>query len=88
MGGAITQDFYWPKYFFHTLAFRGSAPEPGIWNFVNLTGESNYVGVVKNAFKGSRLDIRCSINEVLNVINNFLLLLKSGLSDRVCFETS
>jgi len=37
---------------------RGSAPEPGIWNFVNLTGESNYVGVVKNAFKGSRLDIR------------------------------
>jgi len=37
---------------------RGSAPEPGIWNFGNLTGESNYVGVVKNAFKGSRLDIR------------------------------
>ena len=37
---------------------RGSAPEPGIWNFGNLTGESNYVGVVKNAYKGSRLDIR------------------------------
>ena len=37
---------------------RASAPEPGIWNFANLTGESNYVGVVKNAFKGSRLDIR------------------------------
>jgi len=37
---------------------QGSAPEPGIWNFGNLTGESNYVGVVKNAFKGSRLDIR------------------------------
>ena len=40
------------------FTFRGSAPEPGIWNFGNLTGESNYVGVVKNAFKGSRLDIR------------------------------
>ena len=37
---------------------RGSAPEPGVWNFGNLTGESNYVGVVKNAYKGSRLDIR------------------------------
>ena len=45
-------------YFTWTKAFRGSAPEPGIWNFGNLTGESNYVGVVKNAFKGSRLDIR------------------------------
>ena len=40
------------------LFARGSAPEPGIWNFGNLTGESNYVGVVKNAYKGSRLDIR------------------------------
>ena len=44
--------------FYLDKAFRGSAPEPGIWNFGNLTGESNYVGVVKNAFKGSRLDIR------------------------------
>ena len=40
------------------LFARGSAPEPGVWNFGNLTGESNYVGVVKNAYKGSRLDIR------------------------------
>ena len=49
------------KFIFHPHLgfFRGSAPEPGIWNFGNLTGESNYVGVVKNAFKGSRLDIRC-----------------------------
>ena len=43
---------------------RASAPEPGIWNFANLTGESNYVGVVKNAFKGSRLDIRWGLKTI------------------------
>ena len=43
---------------------RASAPEPGIWNFANLTGESNYVGGVKNAFKGSRLDIRWGLKTI------------------------
>jgi len=42
-----------------------SRPELGVWDFTNLTQESNYVGVVKNAYNGSRLDIRvdCQASE-------------------------
>jgi len=34
------------------------SPDPGKWDFSNLTKEDNYIGVVKNAYNGSRVDIR------------------------------
>ena len=37
------------------------SPEPGLWDF-QLEKENNYVAVVKNAYKGSRLDIRVQCN--------------------------
>ena len=64
---------------------RASAPEPGIWNFANLTGESNYVGVVKNAFKGSRLDIRWVKDHLVFFLSKFSRFPQGGLSDRICF---
>ena len=73
------------------LFARGSAPEPGIWNFGNLTGESNYVGVVKNAYKGSRLDIRW--REYVLTFWEYLfwrgfladsIFSQAGVPDRVC----
>jgi len=64
---------------------RGLAPEPGIWNFVNLTGESNYVGVVKNAFDGSRLDIRvdCQTESTSKPVR---VLVGYSLRRTVCWE--
>ena len=37
------------------------SPEPGLWD-IQLEKENNYVAVVKNAYKGSRLDIRVQCN--------------------------
>lgn len=64
---------------------RGSAPEPGIWNFGNLTGESNYVGVVKNAFKGSRLDIRVEC-QTESASKPFDVKIGYALRRTVCWE--
>jgi len=36
----------------------GALPDPGVWDFRNLTQETNYVGVVKNCYNNSRIDIR------------------------------
>jgi len=38
------------------------SPEPGKRDFLNLTKETNYVGMVKNSFAGSYLNIRVSCN--------------------------
>lgn len=62
-----------------------SAPEPGIWNFANLTGESNYVGVVKNAFKGSRLDIRVDC-QTESASEPFRVRIGYTLRRTVCWE--
>jgi len=64
---------------------RGSAPEPGIWSFGNLTGESNYVGVVKNAFKGSRLDIRVEC-QTESASKPFYVSIGYTLRRTVCWE--
>ena len=55
-------------------ASRGS-PELGKWDFLNLTQETNYVGMVKNAFSGSHLDIRvkCSTAGQFNVTIGYML---------------
>jgi len=42
--------------------FVNSSPDPGKWDFLNLTKEDNYVGVVKNTYNESRLDIRIDCN--------------------------
>ena len=39
-----------------------SSPEVGKWDFNNLTSEYNYVGMVKNSYQGSKLDIRVGCN--------------------------
>lgn len=50
-------------------------PDLGKWDF-NLSKEDNYVGVVKNAYNGSRLDIRIGCNSTpgpLNVTVGYVL---------------
>jgi len=59
-------------YFFH---FSTGSPELGKWTFSNLTRETNYVGLVKNAFAGSHLDIRvnCDTAGQFNVTIGYML---------------
>ena len=58
--------------FFH-LCY--GSPEVGVWDFFNLTQEANYVGMVKNVFSGSHLDIRvrCSTAGLFNVSIGYML---------------
>ena len=51
------------------------SPELGKWDFLNLTQEANYVGMVKNAFSGSHLDIRvtCNTAGLFNVTIGYML---------------
>ena len=59
-------------YFFH---FSTGSPELGKWAFSNLTRETNYVRLVKNAFAGSHLDIRvnCDTAGQFNVTIGYML---------------
>jgi len=54
-----------------------SNPDPGKWDFKDLTQDDNYIGVVKNAYNGSRVDIRigCSSSgpRTQNVTIGFVL---------------
>ena len=61
--------------FFQFFPLSHSAPEVGKWDFFNLTQETNYVGMVKNAFRGSHLDIRvrCSTAGPFNVTIGYML---------------
>lgn len=51
------------------------SPEVGKWDFLHLTQETNYVGMVKNAFSGSLLDIqvKCNTAGLLNVTIGYML---------------
>eukprot|EP00092_Neocalanus_flemingeri_P029716 GFUD01032264.1.p1 GENE.GFUD01032264.1~~GFUD01032264.1.p1 ORF type:complete len:600 (-),score=101.29 GFUD01032264.1:212-2011(-) len=60
---------------FTFLKLSSCSPELGKWDFLNLTKETNYVGLVKNAFVGSHLDIRvrCSTAGQFNVTIGYML---------------
>lgn len=46
------------------LSHGNCSPEPGVWDFSDLTLENNYVGAVKNAFAKTKVKIRvtCGTN--------------------------
>jgi len=60
---------------FHVFRLSHCSPEVGKWDFLNLTEERNFVGMVKNAFSGSHLDIRvsCSTAGPFNVTIGYML---------------
>jgi len=62
-------------FFVNFFYFALGSPEVGKWDFSNLTQETNYVGMVKNAYRGSHLDIRvrCSTAGQFNVTIGYML---------------
>ena len=59
-----------------------SAPEVGKWDFLDLSQERNYIGMVKNAYAGSHLDIRVKCN----VKGDFKVTVGYMLRRTVCWE--
>jgi len=59
------------------------SPEPGLWD-LQLEKENNYVAVVKNAYKGSRLDIRVQCNTTAG--SDFKVKVGYALRRTICWE--
>lgn len=71
------------QWFYLTL---GAAPDPGVWDFPNLTQENNYKGVVKNAYNSSRLDIRIDCHTAGSGGSPFKVSIGYVLRRTICWE--
>lgn len=71
--------------FLQVLALSWAArPDPGVWDRRNLTQETNYIGVVKNAYNSTRLDIRITCHTAGD--SNFKISVGYALRRTICWE--
>merc|ERR1719153_159472 len=61
-----------------------SLPDPGVWNRRNLSQGNNYIGLVKNAYNNSRLDI--SINCQTDGGSDIKISVGYALRRTICWE--